>query len=121
MNAASLWNQACQAGFDAGLACIPVPMTVTEADPITGQPRGKQWVVDDGPCGFAWVTIRPARGPLVSYLKAQGIGRNGYGGGWRVSIHEWNQSITRKEAHAHALAEVLRAAGVDAYADSRLD
>src|SRR5262245_64832032 len=33
-------------------------------------------------CGFAWVTVRPARGPFISWCKACGYGRTGgYDGG----------------------------------------
>ena len=74
-------------------------------------------------CGFAWVTIHPARGTLVSYLKKEGIGRKAYQGGWQI----WNpsdshtQAITAKEKGARAYADVLTAAGVKVYAGSRVD
>ena len=74
-------------------------------------------------CGFAWATIRPARGPLIAALKAQGIGRKGYEAGWQV----WNpsgyptQDMEAKIAGAHAFARVLRGAGFDVEVGSRLD
>lgn len=76
-------------------------------------------------CGFAWVKITPARGPVVAYLKQIGEGRtDSYAGGFMV----WNpsknmtQAITAKEVGADAFAEVLRKElGVNAYAGSRLD
>jgi hypothetical protein len=49
------------------------------------------------------------------------IGRKNYGSGWCISVRDFNQSLTRKEVYAHAFAEVLRANGVDAYVDSRMD
>lgn len=37
------------------------------------------------PCGFAWVNIKPARGPLVSFLKKNRIGRtDDYYGGYTI-------------------------------------
>lgn len=36
------------------------------------------------PCGFAWIIIKPARGPLVKYLKENGIGDKAYEGGWMI-------------------------------------
>jgi hypothetical protein len=74
-------------------------------------------------CGFAWVTIRPARGAIVTAMKASGVGRKGYGGGWQV----WNPSGTFTQdssaiyAGAKAYADVLKKYGVDASASSRLD
>ena len=78
---------------------------------------------DRDACGFAWITITPARGPFVAYLKSKGIGRKGCHGGWQI----WNpseaatQAITAKEVGAQAFANVLKRAGVKAYADSRMD
>ena len=74
-------------------------------------------------CGFAWVNISPARGPMVTYLKSKGIGRKAYGGGYDV----WNpgqnhtQAMTIKEEGARAFAKVLREFGVNAYMGSRMD
>lgn len=74
-------------------------------------------------CGFAWVTIRPATGPLIKEMKAQGIGRKAYGGGWQI----WNpsghptQNITAKEDGAWAYAKVLSDAGFNVSAHARMD
>lgn len=74
-------------------------------------------------CGFAWVVVRPARGPFVNWCKANGKGRTGHGGGW----HFWNpgkhptQSIDTKQAGARAFAHVLAAHGIVAEVGSRLD
>lgn len=78
-------------------------------------------------CGFASVTIKPARGPLVKALKARDIGskKEWGGGGWWVSsnymMDYYGQSISVKEAAAEAFAKVLREAGFNVYAESRLD
>ena len=74
------------------------------------------------PCGFAWVIITPARGPLVAWLKKQGH-KLAYGGGlqvWNPSTN-YTQSMNALAAGAHAYAQVLRDAGYQAYADSRMD
>ena len=39
-------------------------------------------------CGFANVSIHPARGSFVKFLKAEGIGDNGFRGGWRISYYD---------------------------------
>lgn len=75
-------------------------------------------------CGFAWVVVKPARGPLVSWAKKNGRGRRHYSGGWCFWYSEFStatQSVSVHEAAAQAFCEVLTAAGLHAYADSRLD
>lgn len=126
---AALIKKAEAAGRAAGLAAVPSPMVVQQhANPLNdNSPVTREWFVSEGLCGFAWVTIRPATGALVNYLRANGKGHKGYHGGWEV----WSdavdhsgyqaQSITRNEAYARAYAEVLREAGFTAHASSRLD
>jgi len=79
-------------------------------------------------CGFAWISIRPARGPFVSYLKAAGIGsRGGYDGRggygiWYSDLHRLpTQSVSVHQEAARAATEVLKANGIDASWNSRLD
>jgi hypothetical protein len=76
-------------------------------------------------CGFGWVVIKPARGKFVSFLKANGVGTNEHGGGWRVPRHamaKYNgQSMGVNEAAAEAFADTLCDYGVKAYARSRID
>lgn len=74
-------------------------------------------------CGFSKVVIRPARGALVTYLKAQGVGNNNYGGGYYVNNPSGNmtQDMSAKYAGSKAFADVLTKYGVKCYADSRLD
>ena len=78
-------------------------------------------------CGFAWITIKPARGPFVKYLKDNGIGsRGGYGGGgygiWYSDVHSVNtQSMSVHEAAVDAAVKVLIENGIEASWNSRLD
>ena len=67
------------------------------------------------------MVIKPARGKFVSYLKSLGMGYKHYYGGWYVSVREFNQSLTRKEAYANAYAKVLSEVGMRCYVDSRMD
>ena len=75
------------------------------------------------PCGFASVKIKPARGKLVSYLKAHGIGSVSYSGGYQI----WNpsgsytQSMNAKVQGADAFVKVLADNGFNAYTEYRLD
>ena len=81
-------------------------------------------------CGFASVSIHPARGKFVSFLKKQGIGDNGYRGGYRISYydimplrHQYRstQSLDIKEVATEAFRDELRKYGMTVYADSRAD
>ena len=81
-------------------------------------------------CGFASVSIHPARGKFVSFLKKQGIGDNGYRGGYRISYYDimpqdhryrHTQSLDIKEVATEAFRDELRKYGMTVYADSRAD
>lgn len=74
-------------------------------------------------CGFGWVTIHPARGPLVKYLKSNQIGDNGWAGGWWIENpgQFGGQQVDQKYAGAKAFADALARYGISATASSRLD
>ena len=81
-------------------------------------------------CGFANVSIHPARGKLVSWFKKFGIGSSGYGGGWRISYydimpkdHEYRhtQSMDIKEVACDAFRNHLKTYGLTVYSESRAD
>ena len=81
-------------------------------------------------CGFASVSIHPAKGKFVSFLKKQGIGDNGYRGGYRISYYDimplrhqyrTTQSLDIKEVATEAFRDELRKYGMTVYADSRAD
>ena len=57
----------------------------------------------------------------MSYLKSLDMGYKHYYGGWYVSVREFGQSLTRKEAYAEAFAKVLSEVGMRCYVDSRMD
>jgi hypothetical protein len=75
------------------------------------------------PCGFAWVRIKPARGPFVAAIKERDST------GWYVEnglcvynpSKHWTQSVDGKYAGAEAFAAVLQKHGVNCWAESRLD
>lgn len=110
------WNAAHTAGLMAAASIR------SKIDPMVVVGRDRSYTVADGACGFAWLEIRPARGPLVTFLKKNGIGRvDHYNRCYSVSVFEFNQSIALKEAYAHAAAQSLREAGYEVYPASRLD
>jgi hypothetical protein len=111
-------------GMDAGRRVGVNPMVVGTPTELMGNEidySKKTYVVESGVCGFAGVVIKPARGKFVSYLKSIGKGNKHYYGGWYVSVREFGQSLTRKEAYADAFADVLKEVGMRVYVDSRMD
>jgi len=119
----ALYDRAFAAGVEAAQACVPTPMVVTQnANPFNPYSEVVfRDVVSDGPCGFAWVVVRPGNSSFARWLKNRRLARPGYNGGVHIWISDYNQSMQRKEAHACAMARVLRDAGIEAYADSRMD
>lgn len=120
----ALHAKAVAAGLAAGRGATPTPMVVCDAD-LAGNPlRGGRVYepVPDGPCGFAWVVVKPGNHPFANWAKKTLGARKHYGGGVNVYwVHEFNQAWTRKAAFARAYADTLKDAGIPAYADDRLD
>lgn len=111
----ALYELAMREGYRAGE--LATPRTMYVQDTATGQ----VWAESEGMCGFAWVVVKNANKGFGHWLIKTGLARKGYQGGAHIWISAHNQSIERKTEHAIAVAQVLRNAGVDAYADSRLD
>ncbi len=112
---AKFWQEAWQAGHAAGAAHKPRAMIVCDA---TGSPIE---TVNEGMCGFAWVTVLGANKGFGYWLIKQGLANRGYTKGAQVWISAYNQSYERKMAHAYAMAKSLRDNGINAYSDGRLD
>lgn len=119
-----LFNTARIAGLEAGQNAGVVPMVVQEHANMANDasPVVRQYFVEGGVCGFAWIKVRPANCPFANWLKKNGHVRGvAYQGGVDIWVHEFGQSMQRKEAFAHAFAEVIYKAGIKAYAQSRID
>ena len=103
-----------------GNACLKARYAVDEFTAKHGEPMY---------CGFANISIHPARGPFVTWCKKMEIGSNGYGGGWRISYYDMmngqpychTQSMDIKEIGCQAFANVLKKYGMTAYMESRAD
>jgi hypothetical protein len=81
-------------------------------------------------CGFANVSIHPAKGSFVSFMKKASIGDKGFRGGYRISYydimptdHQYarTQSLDIKEIATEAFRDELRKYGLTVYAESRAD
>lgn len=119
----SIYNKAVEAGMEAGAKVTPVPMIVREhANPLdSNSPIIKQYQpVNDGVCGFASIKIK-GNTAFGKWAKNKQLARPCYPTGLSFYVHEFNQSLTRKEAYAQAFAKVLNANSITAYAESRMD
>ena len=119
----SIYKAACKAGFEAVKNANVVPMLVSQkANPLNDASETVQeWYVEDGVCGFASVIVKPANSKFANYCKRIQLGRKSYTGGYAIPIHDFNQSLQKKEAFAHAFSRVLNENGIDAYVESRMD
>lgn len=109
----ALWGAAEVAARKAHAEAVPTPMVV------------EAWIVSEGPCGFASVTFS-GKTAFGRWAKAAGRARKNSSKGLYVSTNNmsdkgYSQSIARAEAAAYAFAKVLCEAGIEAYAESRLD
>lgn len=109
-----LHQRAMQAGRQAAEGVDVTPMIVE--DPYVG----RTYVVPSGVCGFAWVSFAGNTG-WGRWARKTGWASKGYPTGLVFRVTAYGQSMTRKEAYAQAYAQVLREAGITAYAESRMD
>jgi hypothetical protein len=118
-----LYEAANSVGLRKGKEHKPQPMVIYRAKGVfdNSPADDNRYVVEGGPCGFAWVTIKPATQSFVRWLKKNDIGRKSYYGGWDVPINEHGQSIERKIAHAKAMKDLLESANIKCYVGSRMD
>ena len=114
----TIWSDAWANAMRAGDEAKPLPMVV--CDPSAG----REYHVPDGPCGFAWVIVKPGNSSFAHWLKKKGHARrDSYYGGVTIWIDAFNQSHERKSTAAHVLAKELGAAfpKLRIYSMSRLD
>lgn len=120
----ALHARAHAAGLEAGNSAVPTPMVPVErANPLDDtSPVVRQYApVLDGVCGFAWVNVRPGNSAYARWASANLRALKGYTGGTDIWVRGFGQSYERKMAYAVAYAEVLTEAGLQAFADGRLD
>lgn len=123
MNEQTIYQQAHYKGNAAVEMTTVTPMIVQQrANPLNDNSELiREYYVSDGVCGFASVNVKPANCKFAKFLVANGLGRKSYSGGVSMSVRDFNQSLTKKEAYAYAFASVLNEHGIKAYVESRMD
>lgn len=113
------WSEIYQRAYEAGVkAANDIKPKIT---PMKVVGRDKEYIVPEGPCGFAWISFK-GNTSFGRWAKKQGLSRKSYPSGFCIWISDYGQSMYMKDAHASAMAEVLREAGVDdCYSGSRMD
>lgn len=126
---------AVDAGVKALSRCKPQPMIVSQHENMVddSSPMEKEWFVEDGVCGFAWITVRCKSGKarqFINALKRAGLagdgcdipfGKDNYSGGYKYWVSQGGQSMEKKIAFASAFAEVLERNGIECHTGSRMD
>lgn len=111
----ALHNKAHAAGLAASEAHKPTPF-----GPLTD--GHSVFMIEGGPCGFAWVVIRPGTCSFAKWAKANlPLTDKHYYGGVSMWCPLGTQSMTTKEAYCRAYAAVLSEAGIKAVMGSRMD
>ena len=120
---AIIFKEAHDLGHAAAMAVTPTPMIVEQRARIfdDSSPVVKSWQINDGVCGFALVRIKPANCAFAKWLLRTRRVYKSEVGGVCYSISDYRQSLTRKEAYAHAFAAHLRRCGINAHSESRID
>lgn len=111
-----IFTDAWQQASDASLSCSIKPMYVYH------DKTGEFWIEREGPCGFAWVNVKPGNSRFARWLVKTGKAQKAYYGGVDIWISDYNQSYIRKKCHADNLARLLREnLDIKATSHSRLD
>lgn len=115
-------KQAEAAGMAALEAAKPRPIVVGTAVGLSNQIDYSKptYYEAEGLCGFAWISFA-GNTAFGRWMKKNRKISKDYPTGYCVWVSEGGQSVERKEAYARAYAEVLKANGIEAYAQSRLD
>ena len=108
----TIYEAAHNAGMAAATTTVPTPMIVQSSTQL--------YYVEDGACGFAWVTIK-GNTKFGRWAKKEKLARPQYPSGLCFRVSEFGQSVARKEEYAGAFAKVLRENGIEAHSGSRLD
>lgn len=121
-----IWNMAVEAARKAASEAKPTPMVVRQHAQVLddSSPVVRQWAAPEGVCGFAWVRLK-GNTAMGRFLKTEDIASAAYPSGLMISAYKIapavGQSLERAEAAVKAAVGVLRAHGIEAWSESRMD
>lgn len=122
-----IWEEANEIAANEVKTLKIEPMLLRQED-LRGNQFGQTYIIPDGPCGFASITIRPASpkgrrdAPFVKWARHLGLGSYSHiDKCWRISVSEYNQSYLKKDCHARVVANYLSNEGINASYESRID
>lgn len=112
----------------------PTPMIVGTPTTLLGDDidfSKKVWFVEDGVCGFAYVILESGRTGFAQWLLKNGLGSKWWSYGRtkgvcvntfpRLGFVEVGQSYEKSKFVAQKIANYLKAKGIDAWVDARID
>lgn len=106
-----VYEQANIKGMNAGCQYIPEPMIVGTPKTLFGNEIDYEkpiHYISDGVCGFAWIELGHANHKFCKWLlKHNYAHKNISRAGITIWIHDHNQSLDKKTAHASAMAEYI--------------
>lgn len=122
VNWQEIYDKAHNAGMEAVSKLKVIPMVVTgHANPLDDNSEvTEKYFVPDGPCGFASIKFA-ANTSFAKWAMKNKLADKSYDRGAYIWVHQFNQSMQKKEAYAYAFARVLNENGIKAYAESRMD
>lgn len=121
---AKIHAEAHEAGVRAANQAKPVPMIVEQHSNQLddSSPVVQRWVVEGGPCGFAWIVVRPGNCSFARWAKKNvPLTAKHYYGGMSIWCPLGTQSMAIKENYCRAYANILQFYGINAHMGSRLD
>jgi hypothetical protein len=135
INYEALFEELKQVSHDALASCpAPTPMIVGSPSTPLGNdvdPNQQTWFHADGVCGFAYVILESGRTGFAQWLLKNDKGSKwwSYGRTKGVSLNDYprygfanvGQSYEKNRFVANKIAARLRAEGLDAWVDSRID
>jgi len=132
---AQLFEELKSVSYSALEECpAPQPMIVGHPSTPLGNdvdPTKPMWYVADGVCGFAYVILESGRTGFAQWLLKNGLGSKWWSNGRtkgvvvntfpRLGFAEPGQSFEKNKFVAQKVAARLRAEGIDAWVDARID
>jgi hypothetical protein len=122
VNYQKIVDEAHKRAYEVATQHKPTPMVVVgHANPLDDNSEiTDRYYVESGVCGFAEVRFKLNTAFGKWAVKNKIAEKSCMGGGY-IWVHDFGQSLERKEKYAREYAKVLQENGISAYASSRMD